>query len=55
MGKGNHQADISNSNQTSLDHNNHDYKAAMDNHANQLNPTHDEYWHSRGQENPHRK
>jgi hypothetical protein len=23
-----------------------------DNHANQLNPNNDEYWHSRGEEKP---
>ncbi len=23
-----------------------------DNHANQLNPNNDEYWHSRGEESP---
>lgn len=23
-------------------------QADLDNHANQLNPNHDEYWHSRG-------
>lgn len=23
---------------------------ANDNHANQLNPNHDEYWHSRGED-----
>ncbi len=27
-------------------------KDDMDNHANQLNPNNDEYWHSRGEEMP---
>lgn len=25
-------------------------KSDNDNHANQLNPNHDEYWHSRGED-----
>ncbi|MDE7391476.1 MAG: hypothetical protein K2M90_03305 [Treponemataceae bacterium] len=37
MGKPNHQADIKNHNQTTLDYNNITYKQATDNHANQLN------------------
>lgn len=24
----------------------------LDNHANQLNPNHEEYWHSRGEDMP---
>ncbi len=24
----------------------------LDNHANQLNPNNDEYWHSRGEDKP---
>lgn len=27
-------------------------QADLDNHANQLNPNNDEYWHSRGEEKP---
>lgn len=43
MGKSNHEADISNSNNTDLSHNNDAYKAAMDNHGEQLNPTSSKY------------
>jgi hypothetical protein len=28
------------------------YQADLDNRANQLNPSNEEYWHSRGLENP---
>ena len=31
-------ADMRNSNNTTLNHNNHAYKTAQDNHANQMNP-----------------
>ena len=27
-------------------------QADLDNHANQLNPNNEEYWHSRGEERP---
>lgn len=27
-------------------------QADLDNHANQLNPNNDEYWHSRGEDRP---
>lgn len=27
-------------------------QADLDNHANQLNSNHDEYWHSRGEDKP---
>lgn len=38
MGKPNHNADIKNHNNTTLDKNNATYRNAQDNHANQLNP-----------------
>jgi hypothetical protein len=34
----NHKADIKNSNNTTLNHNNKTYKAATDNHVTQKNP-----------------
>ena len=43
MAKPNHQADIKNHNNTTLDHNNEAFKQAQDNHANQLNRNNQRY------------
>lgn len=43
MGKTNHQADIKNDNNTTLDNNIITYKKATDNHANELNPNNQRY------------
>ncbi len=43
MGKPNHNADIKNHNNTTLDKNNDTYRQATDNHADQLNPNNQRY------------